>query len=390
MRREQEDLRRQFETELARRKVQGEDKGGVVPDRTPPQTPMTRHRAAQAAAAQGALAEESDDGHLMEAQHKHHHEPPPVESFYGHNDHGHHHHHERQSSVAPEAPGRGGAVDDILAAHAPRGGGGAVRRSFEVRRSVESARGDEYGYVQSKGAALQAEPSPVHTERGRGNKENSAPQGGRGALAVPRNRMPLSKALAATGRAVGGHREAPPPPVFATKGVPSASEQRAIAKLGRQQAGQQEQVLRRGGAGSFQRGRSVQAQSGRGEAQFGRRAVVAQPEGRGGRGEAMQQSLEGDSLFLTPRHSLAALFSTRNATTGSPGSRHALRAMGHRPDTTHGMETPREDEVFYSGARLGRATEHVAKELHELKFPLAPEERRRLDGLLQAFVMADV
>jgi len=113
----------------------------------------------------------------------------------------------------------------------------------------------------------------------------------------------------------------------------------------------------------------------------------------------MMQSLEGESLFLTPGQSLEDIFGGRVAernvsTTDSPGPRSARAAIGARPETVAGgaasLSPSLADEVFYrgGGARLSRRGQHAIEELHHLQFPLAPDERGRLDGLLQAFVQA--
>lgn len=144
-----------------------------------------------------------------------------------------------------------------------------------------------------------------------------------------RNKMPLSKALAAAQDASGnilpqGRRAAPHPPVFVTKGIPSASEIRAQARASRL-SGMVGEGLR-GGKG----GRLVGHIGGKGEGRgkgggprgpiFGRRAVLAQPEAAHGRrwvkgGSAldgndgvMHQSLTSESTFLQPGHDLQSIF----------------------------------------------------------------------------------
>jgi hypothetical protein len=136
---------------------------------------------------------------------------------------------------------------------------------------------DEFGYQMSSavgggggGGGGNVQRSPAKARRGQ-NKENSNQQndydgggGRRGAPAVPRNKMPLSKALAAAANGGGAKgllsdgRPRPPPqkPVFATKGIPTASESRALSKAGRR--GGPNPPQEGGGKNRFTRGRDSQ------------------------------------------------------------------------------------------------------------------------------------
>jgi hypothetical protein len=285
------DLQKQFEADLARKRAKGEDKKGVVPDRTPPGTPA--HARRQQHHDHHHHQHQHDAAPSMEASPKkpYHQVASPARAAHSYNKSNEgqvarspeqHHHHVYH---APQAGG--GGIDDILAVYggggvpaAAPGGGGVVAGGgavYGARASIHGGVGassgfDEYGHQVSSavgGGGGNVQRSPAKARRG-ANKENSNPHndndggGGRRAAVVPRNKMPLSKALAAAANGGGAKgllsdgRPRPPPqkPVFATKGIPTASESRALSKAGRR--GGPNPPQEGGGKNRFTRGRDSQ------------------------------------------------------------------------------------------------------------------------------------